>query len=87
MLKQKQDKLPDGRKYRLAVIMMLVMLVGFGLAGLNPVMSALYPQLLTGLTAIYFTFCGGNIGSKWVTGKNGDLQISGGGQQKPPEDK
>jgi len=79
------DKLPDGRKYRMGIIMMMVMLVGFGLAGLNPVYVSLFPSLLTGLSAIYFTFCGGNIGSKWVTGKKDGFQIEGGG--KPPEDK
>lgn len=63
---KKESKLPDGRKYRLAIILTLMMVLGFGLAGYNPVLIGLYSQLLTGFAMIYGIYCGGNIGNKWV---------------------
>ena len=62
-------KTPDGRKYRMGITMMLVMIASFGLAGLNPMLAKLFPDFLTGLAMIYVTYCGGNIGKHWVNGK------------------
>jgi hypothetical protein len=81
MLKSKTDKAPDGRKYRMGILMMLVLLGGFALAGVNPVLASLYPELITGLGIIYLTYCGGNVGNKWVLGKKGGLTMN----SEPPK--
>lgn len=67
---KKKNKLPDGRKYRLTIMTMLILLAAFGVAGLNPALAALYPQLVTALLGLVFVYCGGNIGNKFVS-KNG----------------
>lgn len=85
MFKSKQNKPPDGRKYRMGIIMMLVLLGSFALAGVNPVLAAVYPELITGLGIIYLTYCGGNVGNKWVLGKKGGLTMES-EQPKPDPD-
>lgn len=78
MLKRRKTKqlLPDGRKYRLVIISLFVLLGGFALAGLNPTFAAVYAELVAailGLNALYYS---GNVGNKWVVGKAGGLTMS-----------
>ena len=80
--RNKSQKLASGRKYTIALIMMLAMLVGFGLAGINPVLTKIYADLLTGLGMIFLTYCGGNVGNKWVIGRKNGLQV--GTSKEPP---
>lgn len=68
-------KTPDGRKYRLAIISMFILLGGFGLAGLNPAFAAIYTELITAILGINALYYGGNVGNKWVIGKSGRLSI------------
>lgn len=72
------SKTPDGRKYRLAIISMFVLLGGFGLAGLNPAFAAVYAELVTAILGINALYYGGNVGNKWVIGKSGGLSLSAG---------
>jgi hypothetical protein len=72
MFKKRSDKPLDGRKYRMGIIMMFVLLAGFGLAGLNPVLTSLYTELITGCSLLYFTYCSGNVSNKLVTARKKD---------------
>ena len=69
IIKSKTSKVPDGRKYRLAIISLLIVLAGFGLAALNPVLATVLPELITGVLGINIVYNGGNVGNKLVTKK------------------
>ena len=74
MFKKNPNKPLDGRKYRLGIIMMLVFLGGFALTGINPVLATVYAELVTGCGIIYLTYCGHNVGNKWVLGRKQDTK-------------
>ena len=77
----------DGRKYRLALICLLVLLAGFGVGGLSPVFVKLYPDLITAVLGVLFLYCGGNVANKWSVGKKDGLTVAQNGQtitQGPP---
>ena len=63
----------DGRKYRMAMWFSFFLLIGIFLAGKNEVMSDLYSEFITGLGMLYFVYCSGNVGNKWILGKHGKL--------------
>ena len=71
MIKQRIDKeeITPGRKYRLALISLLILLAGFGVSAVNPVLASLYPQLITGVISVLFVYCGGNVANKIVLKK------------------
>ncbi len=79
MSKEKSNQPPDGRKYRLSLISLLVILTAFGIAILNPVFVGLYSELVAGVLAILFVYCGGNVGKSWAVGKKDGLTVSSGG--------
>lgn len=84
MVKKKKDNVPlDGRKYRMGMIFAFLMLAGLGIAGMNAVVSDMYSEFLTGLGMLYFVFCSGNVGNKWVLGKHGKLMAAVGEIQDP----
>lgn len=89
-LKRKEKTTQDGRKYRMALVFAGLMFLGLGLAAKGIVNESLYSTFLTGLGALYFTFCGHNVGEKWVHGKNGTLRdamrASGELPRKPPQE-
>lgn len=59
----------DGRKYRMAMILILVILAAFALCIMNPVLASVFGEVVGGLVGIYIVYCGGNIGSKIALGK------------------
>lgn len=69
----KKSQVTDGRKYRLALIFAGIMALGLGLASQNSMMQEMYSEFLTGISVIYISYCGGNVGNKWVWGKHGKL--------------
>jgi threonine/homoserine/homoserine lactone efflux protein len=60
---------PDGRKYKLALIVMAIMLGAFALCTVNPVLLKALDSFLAGLGTIYLLYCGGNVTTKWVANK------------------
>lgn len=78
---------PDGRKYRMGLLFAGLMLLGLALASKGIVPDELYSSFITGIGAIYFTYCSGNIGNKWVLGKHGALQARVGMPEEPPPPK
>lgn len=86
MFRRKGNQLLDGRKYRLAIICLLVLLAGFGVAMLSPVFANLFSELVTAVLGILFVYNSGNVANKWAVGKKGGLIVSSGSnvQQGPP---
>jgi len=85
--KIKTPSIPDGRKYRMSIICLFVLLAGFGVAGLNPVFVKLYSELITAVLGVLFVYCGGNVANKWSIGKKDGLTVGAGRptiQQGPP---
>lgn len=66
-------KTPDGRKYRMAIICLLVLLAGFALAGVNPVFAKLYAELITAVLGVQAVYSGLNVANKYAISKKGDL--------------
>jgi hypothetical protein len=58
-----------GRKYRLSLITILVIFAAYALSGYAPTFAPLYEEMVSGLIAVLFVYCGGNITNKWVLGK------------------
>ena len=74
-----KNSIPSGRKYRLSILCILVILAGWFGGGINPVFSAGYEEMIAGILGVLFTYCGGNVANKWaVKGKN--LQINQGSE-------
>ena len=69
LLGKSDNSIPDGRKFRMGQLMMLMMLGGLGLASLTPVIASLYSEFTAGLIGIYVIYTGGNVSNKWVLGK------------------
>lgn len=69
-LKQKPDT-PNGRKYKLALISLLVVVAGFAIIAMDPttMMISLYEKLLWGIFGVNSSYYGGNVANKWVTKK------------------
>lgn len=66
----KSEGQKDGRKYRMGLLFAGLMLLGLGLASRGIVPDTLYSSFITGIGAIYFTYCSGNISNKWVLAKS-----------------
>jgi len=62
-------KVRNGRKYKLALITMTLLLAAFGLVALVPTLERMFPDLATALVGTLLVYCGGNVGNKFVTGK------------------
>jgi predicted outer membrane lipoprotein len=77
---------PDGRKYRMAFLFAGLMVLGLLLAGRFEIIKDLYSEFVTGLGILYFTYCTGNVGNKWVLGKHGALQAQMGTGEPEPEE-
>lgn len=75
-MKGQNEKLPDGRKYKLALICLIVLLAGFALASSNPIFVKLYPDLVTAVLGIMFIYSGGNVANKWSIGTKKSLSIA-----------
>lgn len=80
--KNKNDKKKNGRKYTLALIVLALLLGGFGLAGVNDAYAALYPEFIGAMLGVLFVYCSGNAAHAWAIGKKDGFQVSMGGQ--PP---
>jgi len=65
----KLAKIRNGRKYKLALIVMTLLLSAFGLVALAPSLGRMFPELATALVSTLLVYCGGNVGNKWVSGK------------------
>ena len=61
-----------GRKYRYGLIGLLVLLVCFFITSVAPVLTAVYPSLVTGVAALFTIYCGGNVGASLAAKKKED---------------
>lgn len=75
MLKKDPNKLPDGRKFRLALISIMLLTAAFAMAAINPVLATALPDFITGLIGLNLVYNGGNVGNKWMLGKKGGVQL------------
>ena len=64
------ERTQDGRKYKMALILAILMLGSFMLLATYPVLSGQFPTFVTAIGALYVAYCAGNVGNKWVTTKN-----------------
>lgn len=71
--RNKQSGPQDGRKYRLALIFAGVMFLAYAISGSNVALQSMFSQLITGIGALYLTYCTGNISNKHILGKHGKL--------------
>lgn len=62
----KEDAASLGRKYRLSLISLLVIFSSFALSGVSPGFAPIFEELIGGVVAVLFVYCGGNITNKWV---------------------
>jgi len=62
----KEDMNAAGRKYKLALVSLLVIFSSFVLSGLVPGFVSIFEELIGGVVAILVVYCGGNITNKWV---------------------
>lgn len=62
----KEDAASLGRKYRLSLISILVIFGSFTLSGVSPGFAPIFEELIGGVVAVLFVYCGGNITNKWV---------------------
>ncbi len=61
----------NGRKYRMTLIAMLIILAGYGLTVLNPVLQTSYAELAGGIVGLVLVYCGGNVSNKFVLTRPG----------------
>lgn len=77
MFGKKKSPYPDGRKYRLAFLSMMLMLAGFALSGINPVWESAYPEFISGVLGICLLYFGGNVSNKIVLKKGAGGILTG----------
>ena len=70
----------SGRKYRLSLIALSVMLGGFMIVPFNTVLQSAYSELITGVIGVLVLYFGGNNASKYIATKYGEIV-------DPPQDK
>ena len=77
MFRRRANKLPpDGRKYRLSILCLLIILAGFGVSTLSPVLAGLFSELVAAVLGILFVYSGGNVAKTWAVGKKDGLTVS-----------
>ena len=72
-----KETLAAGRKFKLAIICLVILLAGFGIAGIAPAFAALYSELITAVLGTLFIYSGGNVAGKWAIGKKESLTLKG----------
>lgn len=75
--KPRTNRVPDGRKYRLAIISLVIVLTGFGVACINPILAKLYSELVAAVLGILFVYSGGNVAKEWANGKKERTVLQG----------
>jgi len=67
----KKSDTPNGRKYTLALVSLLVVVGGFAIIATDPTaaMISLYENLLWGIFGVNSSYYGGNVANKWVVKK------------------
>ena len=71
MISFSQENTPNGRKYKLALISLLVAVAGFAIIVMNPTTAliGLYGELTSAIFLINTAYYGGNVANKWATKK------------------
>jgi xanthine/uracil permease len=59
----------QSRKYRLALIALGVILVGWGVAGFFTSLASMYSHLIAGVLGVLTIYYGGNVANKHIVGK------------------
>lgn len=70
LFRKNNSNIRDGRKYRMSIICLLLILVGYIAGSINPVFSAGYEEFITGILGVLFTYCTGNVARSAFRGKN-----------------
>jgi len=77
--KPPKPKSPNGRKFTMGLICILVVLAGFALTLVSPILTKVYVDLVGGVVGVYLVYCGGNVSNKWVLSKTNGVTL----EQKP----
>lgn len=83
---QEKPKLPNGRKYKLTLICLLLLTAGLALTTVNPLITKVYAEFAGGIIGILLVYCGGNVSNKWVLGKAQDATVDTGNPPANPPD-
>jgi len=59
----------QSRKYRLALISLGIILIGWGVTGLVTSLASVYSNLIAGVLGVLTIYYGGNVANKHVVGK------------------
>lgn len=68
-MNQGQVQRNASRKYRLAVISLLLITFGWLLASILPGLAQMFSELITGIMGVLMLYFTGNVGNKFVVGK------------------
>ena len=69
MFNKNNNHLPDGRKFRLAILSLVILVIMILLSIPNPGITGLISELITGILGINIIYNGGNVTNKWVIKK------------------
>tara|TARA_Y100001973_G_C5072584_1_gene268331 strand:+ start:78 stop:329 length:252 start_codon:yes stop_codon:yes gene_type:complete len=62
-----EQKLRNGRKFRLTILLSVLCLLGFFVTVTHTELSKNYEELCDTLVTILLVYCGGNVGNKWLS--------------------
>lgn len=68
---EEMQKARNGRKFRMGLISMVAITGAFGACALGGIPVALFGTFVAGILGAYGTYCGMNIGSKYITTRPG----------------
>lgn len=57
----------SGRKYKLALVSIALLTLGFVASGFQVSLQEVFPEFAMGLSGLLGLYCGGNVGNKLVT--------------------
>lgn len=60
---------PHGRKYSLALLGFVLILIGFSLTHWSPFFIQTYAEFVGGIVGMFLVYCGGNVSSQLATNR------------------
>ena len=75
-VKHNSKQVQAGRKYRLSLICLILILAGCSLATINPAFMSILPTYISGILAVLALYNTGNVASTWANGKSGQITVS-----------
>ena len=60
------ERSENGRKYNMGILFAFLILASAGFCTMNPILSKVFVELVSGIVAIYNVYCGGNVAASGV---------------------